>query len=111
MLGPLSLILEVYIYSKIKNIIIVFIWLVLFVALTLLLTYLEHSFSNKLIELRKQQKREIWQTQLNKWGALFALLVLLAFEVLLVVEMFYDKLRAFNYQVCKIKLEKQKSHL
>ena len=35
-LGPLSLILEVYIYSKIKNIIIVFIWLVLFVALTLL---------------------------------------------------------------------------
>lgn len=102
MLGPLSLILEVYIYSKIKNIIIVFIWLVLFVALTLLLTYLEHSFSNKLIELRKQQKREIWQTQLNKWGALFALLVLLAFEVLLVVEMFYDKLRAFNYLILSI---------
>ena len=101
-LGPLSLILEVYIYSKIKNIIIVFIWLVLFVALTLLLTYLEHSFSNKLIELRKQQKREIWQTQLNKWGALFALLVLLAFEVLLVVEMFYDKLRAFNYLILSI---------
>ena len=102
MLGPLSLILEVYIYSKIKNIIIVFIWLVLFVALTLLLTYLEHSFSNKLIELRKQQKREIWQTQLNKWGALFALLVLLAFKVLLVVEMFYDKLRAFNYLILSI---------
>lgn len=101
-LGPLSLILEVYIYSKIKNIIIVFIWLVLFVALTLLLTYLEHSFSNKLIELRKQQKREIWQTHLNKWGALFALLVLLAFEVLLVVEMFYDKLRAFNYLILSI---------
>ena len=101
-LGPLSLILEVYIYSKIKNIIIAFIWLALFVALTLLLTYLEYSFSNKLIELRKQQKREIWQTQLNKWGALFALLVLLAFEVLLVVEMFYDKLRAFNYLILSI---------
>ena len=102
MLGPLSLILEVYIYSKIKNIIIVFIWLVLFVALTLLLTYLEYSFSNKLIELRKQQKREIWQAQINKWSALLALLVLLAFEVLLVVEMFYNKLRAFNYLILSI---------
>ena len=102
MLGPLSLILEVYIYSKIKNIIIVFIWLALFVALTLLLTYLEYSFSNKLIELRKQQKREIWQAQINKWSALLALLVLLAFEVLLVVEMFYNKLRAFNYLILSI---------
>ncbi|WP_240411363.1 hypothetical protein [Limosilactobacillus vaginalis] len=101
-LGPLSLILEVYIYSKIKNIIIVFIWLALFVALTLLLTYLEYSFSNKLIELRKQQKREIWQAQINKWSALLALLVLLAFEVLLVVEMFYNKLRAFNYLILSI---------
>ena len=101
-LGPLSLILEVYIYSKIKNIIIAFIWLALFVALTLLLTYLEYSFSNKLIELRKQQKREIWQAQINKWSALLALLVLLAFEVLLVVEMFYNKLRAFNYLILSI---------